>query len=209
LHRNVDRARGATGAVSDYKYDVFLSYSRIGSSPKWVHNHFLPKLRDCLTDEIGFVPEVFVDQEMDVGTLWPDKLEWALTRSKILVSIYSPQYFRSKWCLAEWHSMAEREHLLGLTSPELTKGLIFPVLYSDSQNFPEYGRDRMWFDMKGLDRPELGFQDTADWHVFHQNMRQIATAVEQLLLNAPPWEPGWPVRRPDPPIPPTTSFPRF
>lgn len=195
--------------MSDYEFDVFLSYSRKGGSPGWVHNHFLPKLRDCLTDEIGYVPEVFVDQEMEPGTIWPDKLERALSRSKVLVSVYSPQYFRSEWCLAEWHSMAERERLLGLDSIELTKGLIFPVLYSDSQNFPEYGRDRMWHDMKGLDSPEPGFQDTSDFILFHKKMRKIAADLEQLLQQVPPWRPGWPTRRPDAPIPPTTSFPGF
>jgi hypothetical protein len=190
-------------------YDVFLSYSRKGGSPGWVHHHFLPKLRDCLTDEIGYVPTIFVDQGMAVGSRWPDELANALRRSKILVSIYSPQYFRSEWCVAEWHSMADRERMLGLTSPELTTGLIFPVLYSDSQNFPEYGRDRMWHDMKGLDRPEPGFQGTADWHEFHKRMRTIAVDVERLLLQAPPWQPEWPVRRPEVEIPPTTRFPGF
>lgn len=202
-------SEGATGAVTDYEFDVFLSYSRIGSSPGWVHNHFLPKMRDCLTDEIGYRPSVFVDQEMEIGTVWPDKLERALSRSKILVAIYSPQYFRSEWCLAEWHSMAEREQILGLTSSELTKGLIFPVLYSDSHNFPEYGRARMWHDLKGLDSPEPGFQQTADYLLFHKEMRTIAAGLEVLLRHAPPWEPGWPVRRPEVPIPPITSFPRF
>jgi hypothetical protein len=193
--------------VSDYEFDVFLSYSRKGGSPGWVHNHFLPKLRDCLTDETGYTPKVFVDQEMEAGTVWPIRLEEVLTRSKILVSIYSPQYFQSQWCRAEWESMAERERLLGLASPELTKGLIFPVLYSDSHNFPQYGLDRMWHDMKGLDNPDLMFQQSLDWLEFHRRMRRIAADVEQLLLKVPPWQPGWPVLRPDVPVPLTTKFP--
>jgi hypothetical protein len=193
--------------VTGYEFDVFLSYSRKGGSPGWVHNHFLPKLRDCLIDEIGHEPKVFVDQEMEAGSLWPVRLAEVLARSKILVSIYSPQYFQSQWCCAEWESMAERERLLGLASPELTTGLIFPVLYSDSHNFPEFGRDRMWHDMKGLDIPDLMFQQSLDWLEFHRRMRTMAAAVEQLLLKVPPWQPGWPVLRPDVPIPPTTKFP--
>jgi hypothetical protein len=195
--------------VTNYEFDVFLSYSRKGSSPAWVHNHFLPKLRDCITDEIGREPTVFVDQEMETGTVWPTRLAQVLTRSKILVSIYSAQYFQSKWCQAEWRSMAERERLLGLASPELARGLILPVLYSDSQNFPEYGLDRMWHDMKGLDVPEPMFQQSLDFLEFHRRMRMIATDIEQLLKDAPPWQPDWPVHRPDVPIPPTTKFPRW
>lgn len=209
MHRNVDRARGATGAVSDYEFDVFLSYSRKGSSPGWVHNHFLPKLRACLTDEIGYEPKVFVDQEMNPGDVWPIRLEQMLTKSKILVAVYSAQYFRSDWCVAEWKSMAARESVLGLACPDLTRGLIFPVLYADSQNFPEYGLDRMWHDLKGLDSPELMFQQTPDWLEFHKRMRRIASDIEAMLRQVPPWEPGWPVVRPDVPIPPTTKFPRW
>lgn len=195
--------------MSDYEFDVFLSYSRKGGSPGWVHNHFLPKLRDCLIDETGHVPRIFLDQNMATGAVWPDELARCLARSKILVSIYSPQYFRSEWCLAEWESMAARERLLGLTSAELTKGLIFPVLYSDSQNFPEFARDRMWHDMKGLDSPDPAFQYSPDWLTFHNRMRLVASDVERLLRQAPPWQPGWPVRRPAAPIPPTTRFPGF
>jgi TIR domain len=193
--------------VSDYEFDVFLSYSRKGSSPKWVHNHFLPKLRDCLVDELGHEVKVFVDQEMEPGDIWPARLARMLGRSKILVSIYSAQYFRSDWCVAEWKSMAAREQALGLASSDLTRGLIFPVLYADSQNFPEYGLDRMWHDMKGLDNPELMFQQTLDWLEFHKRMRRIATDIEQMLRQVPPWQPDWPIVRPAVPIPPTTKFP--
>jgi hypothetical protein len=193
--------------VTDYEFDVFLSYSRKGGSPGWVHNHFLPKLRDCLTDEIGDVPAIFVDQHIDTGTVWTSDIERALTRSKLLVSIYSPQYFRSGWCLAEWQSMAAREQLLGLASRELTQGLIYPVLYSDSANFPDYGKDRMWYDMKGLDSPDLMFQQTSDWLRFHKRMREIALNLADLLGKVPQWCPDWPIVRPEVPIPPTTSFP--
>jgi hypothetical protein len=193
--------------VSDYEFDVFLSYSRKGSSPKWVHNHFLPKLRDCLIDELGHEVKVFVDQEMEPGDIWPARLARMLGRSKILVSIYSAQYFRSDWCVAEWKSMAAREQALGLASSDLTRGLIFPVLYADSQNFPDYGLDRMWHDMKGLDNPELMFQQTLDWLEFHKRMRRIATDIEQMLRQVPPWQPDWPIVRPEVPIPPTTKFP--
>lgn len=193
--------------MTDYEFDVFLSYSRKGGSPGWVHNHFFPKLRDCLTDEVGEVPRIFVDQDMNPGTIWTSDLERALSRSKVLVSVYSPQYFRSEWCVAEWKSMAEREQLLGLASRDLTQGLIIPVLYSDSANFPDYGKDRMWHDMKGLDSPDPMFQQTQDWLKFHNKMRVIAANLADLLTKVPEWRPDWPIVRPAVPIPPNTKFP--
>ena len=195
--------------MSDYEFDVFLSYSRKGGSPGWVHNHFLPKLRDCLIDQVGYEPKVFVDQEMEPGTVWPHRLENVLNRSKILVSIYSPQYFRSPWCLAEWHTMAERERILGLASLERPQGLIFPILYTDSDNFPTYAKDRSWHNLKGLSTPDLVLQQSLDWIEFHKRMEKIATDLARLLPQVPPWQPGWPAQRPDPPEPPTTRFPEF
>lgn len=193
--------------MTGYEFDVFLSYSREGGSPRWVHNHFLPKLRDCLTDEIGYVPRVFVDHETEPGSIWPGRLARMLGRSKILVAIYSPQYFRSGWCQAEWKSMAAREEVLGLASPELPSGLIFPVLYSDSHNFPSYGLDRVWHDMKGLDNPDPMFQQSQDWLEFHRRMRTLAIEVERMLRDVPPWQPDWPIVRPEVPTPPPTRFP--
>jgi hypothetical protein len=193
--------------VTDYEFDVFLSYSRKGGSPGWVRHHFYPKLRDCLTDEIGYEPKIFIDYEMNPGTVWTVDLERALNRARVLVSVYSPQYFRSEWCLAEWQSMALREQLLGLASKDLTRGLIVPVLYSDSANFPDFGKDRMWHDMKGLDSPDPMFQQTTDFLEFHKRMRTIAGNLAELLGKVPKWQPNWPVVRPSVPIPPTTSFP--
>jgi len=38
--------------VSGYEFDVFVSYIRSGNPYAWVSNHFLPRLRDCLADEL-------------------------------------------------------------------------------------------------------------------------------------------------------------
>lgn len=195
--------------MSDYEYDIFLSYCRKGNSPRWVHNHFRPRLVDCLIDQIGYEPRMFVDQEMKPGMAWPVRLENALNRSKVLLSVYSPQYFRSQWCLAEWHTMAERERVLGLASRENPQGLIFPVLYSDSENFPAYARERSWHNLKKFNIPEPSFQQSQAYHKFHKKVEKVAVDLAGLLAQVPRWQPGWPARRPDPPDIPTTAFPEF
>lgn len=189
--------------MSEYEFDVFISYRREGNPYRWVRNHFHPRLRDCLADHLPNDPKVFIDEGMEVGTVWPDQLKDALNRTRILVPVFSPQYFRSRWCLAEWHSMAERELLLGQS------GLIYPVLFSDSDNFPSFARERSWRDLKKWNTPDPVFQQTVQWIDFVREIEDVAIQLSRLISKAPPWEPNWPALRPDPPMPGMTPVPRF
>jgi hypothetical protein len=195
--------------VSGYEFDLFISYRRRGNPLNWVHNHFFPRLRDYLEDHLDKDPALFVDVDMEKGTHWPTRLENALSRTKILVPIYSPQYFRSPWCLAEWRTMAERELLLGLSSAERPQGLIYPILFSDSDNFPDFARLRSWRDLKKWNNPDPVFQQTIEWVSFLREVETIAMDLANLLPQVPDWQPDWPVYRPDPPLPPPTRVPRF
>ena len=189
--------------MSDYEFDVFISYRREGNPYKWVKHHFFPRLRDCLADHLPEEPRLFIDEAMEVGSVWPDRLEDALRRTRILVPVFSPQYFRSRWCLAEWHSMAAREQLLG------QQGLIYPVLFSDSENFPSFARERSWHDLKKWNKPDLVFQQTIRWIDFVEEIENVAIKLAQRLAKVPPWKPDWPIERPDPPMPGMTPLPRF
>jgi hypothetical protein len=189
--------------VSDYEFDVFISYRRDGNPYKWVRNHFYPRLKDCLADHLPTDPTVFIDEEMEIGSVWPDRLEEALNRTRIMVTVFSPQYFRSRWCLAEWHSMEAREKLLGHS------GLIYPVLFSDSDNFPSFARSRSWRDLKKWNRPDPVYQQTTEWIGFVEEVENTAIDLAKRLAKVPEWRPNWPVFRPDPPMPGMTPLPRF
>src|SRR2546421_13118609 len=100
--------------MSGYRYDVFISYTRrAGNSLRWVRNHLHPRLVDCLGDQLGNSPTVYLDKAMERGVHWPTDIADALRRSKILIPICTPPYFWSPWCTAEWHSMRKREEMLG------------------------------------------------------------------------------------------------
>ncbi len=189
--------------MSDYEFDVFISYRRDGNPYHWVRNHFYPRLKDCLADQLPTEPALFLDEDMEIGSVWPDRLEEALARTRILVPVFSPQYFRSRWCLAEWHSMAEREKVLG------HRGLIYPVLFSDSDNFPSFARERSWRNLKPWNKPDLVFQQTIRWIDFVDEIEKVAIELSERISRVPKWEPDWPVQRPEPPMPGMTSLPRF
>jgi hypothetical protein len=125
------------------------------------------------------------------------------------VPIYSAQYFQSHWCLAEWHSMADREELFGLSTLDRPQGLMYPILFADSENFPDFARTRSWRDLKEWNVPDLVYQQTAEWPSFHRQVESIAIELAGLLPRVPDWQPDWPVRQPEPPLPTPARMPSF
>lgn len=180
-----------------YEFDVFLSYRRSGSGNacQWVHNHFYPLLRDCLADQVGWESRIFIDFQVETGRDWPDLLADTLLRSKMLVAVWSPPYFRSSWCLAEWESMEAREQALGTRDGRST-GLVYPVVFSDSENFPPSARRRQSRDLKRFSNPFPDYRGSRDYDVLYRLMQDIATEIARILENAPSWTPNWPILRP-------------
>ncbi|AXX31228.1 hypothetical protein APASM_3863 [Actinosynnema pretiosum subsp. pretiosum] len=131
--------------LDGYQFDVFLSYRRSGqgNAAAWVRDHFHRMLVDCLADELGRT-EVFIDLEVETGVEWPSLLRDALARSKVLVAVWSPPYFHSPWCLAEWWTMEAGERALAGTTR-----LVYPLRYSDGELFPEEAKLRQHFDVRG------------------------------------------------------------
>src|SRR5262249_8127901 len=111
--------RGHTGnavrsrqMADDYLYDVFVSYRHKEPVLDWLRHHFYPKLQRWLPNVMPRDPEIFVDWQIEVGSAWPLTLREGLLRSRCMVAICTPEYFRSPWCLAEWRSFRARERAL-------------------------------------------------------------------------------------------------
>jgi hypothetical protein len=193
-----------------YKYDFFISYSRKGSVQKWLLTHFYNKLVEYLADESAPEPRVYMDRTMPRAVEWAHNLENSLRHSKIMIQLLTPPYFESDWCMAELESMQAREAMLGLAGADISQGLIYPILYSDSENFPDVGRMRSWQDFKEYAHPDAVYQDSVDYLSFCRQIRVLARDLVQLARQVPPWSPDWPiVERPNPVLIPPPPLPRF
>ena len=87
-----------------YEYDVFLSYSRKPQYLQWVENTFLGLFEHYLAETLN-VRKVRIfkdDREIASGQDWSNRIKSALARSKCMVSIYTPAYFNSEWCVKEF-----------------------------------------------------------------------------------------------------------
>lgn len=203
MSSSVASSRESRGRV--YEYDVFISYKRRGGNvPGWVSAHFHPMLAGLLDDFLGREPKIFFDGSLRGGAIWPGELRTALLRSRILIAVCSPGYFQDEWCLAEWYSMVDREKLTG-TPPEL----IYPVLFCDSRNFPDWAHERRMQDLKTWNQPYPQFQQSEDYLGFHREMSRIAEELTDLFDLVPQWQPDWPVNTPVPEPARRSRIPRF
>ncbi len=177
---------------SDYEYDVFLSYLHEKPSGPWVNDHFLPYFRPALCDALARRASVFLDRTgIRSGQKWPARLKHALARSRCLVGIWSPMYFRSEWCQFECAVMLHRERQLGYGTSRKPDGLVIGVKVYDGIHFPDFAKDsqRADFEPYFFDGPAFNL---CPLHIdFQRAIRPFAEDVARIVRGVPPWLPEW------------------
>ena len=117
--------------MAGYNWDVFISYRRAGKSQPWVADFFLPTLRDALVEHLGYIPQIFWDnQGTEEGSRWKDTILGALQTSKCIIPIWNKPYFGSTWCVAEWQTFEERAK----KADRQVKGLAVPIRFMDGRH---------------------------------------------------------------------------
>jgi hypothetical protein len=188
--------------MGEYVYDVFVSYRHKPPVLDWIKNHFYPLLEQWLPNAlpVGHAAKIFVDWEaIETGAAWPAKLQQALKCSRCLLPVWSPEYFRSHWCLAEWQTMLARERQLGMRTVELAEGLIYPVTFFDGEHFPPEARDCQQKDLCCWNSPHSVFRATADYVEFDRQVQALVQELAQMIQRAPAWQ-DWPVILPEAPL---------
>src|ERR1700694_1514154 len=138
-----------------YQYDIFVSYRRSLTVGQWVQNHLVPRLEARLNEVAPGPVSVFCDFKMADGVNWPAELKRQVRGSSLLLTVWSADYFRSTWCMAEWQSFRNREALLGLFTDEHTLGLVYPVRYADGNHFHTDARQTLCRkDFSSLNYPD-------------------------------------------------------
>jgi len=185
-----------------YEHDIFISYRRSSTAGEWVKNHLAPCLEARLNDVAPRPVRIFYDLRMADGVNWPAELKRQVRNSKLLLAVWSADYFRSAWCVAEWRSFREREALLGLFSDDHTQGLVYPVRYADGDYFhPEARLTLCRKDFSHLNYPYKIFVDTPKYIEFDELVKGIATDLVARLDTVPAWRADFPIVEPEP-LPP-------
>lgn len=181
---------------SGYRYDIFLSYPSAEQVLFWVKSVFHPQLQGKLHVILGRPAEIFVDWEQPTGVRWRSQIVQALLRSKLFVAVWSPVYFTSKWCVAEWRSMALREDKLAKCVPPKPHNLIHPIIFAEG-NFPEEAiGTQSKRDFKNWAYTGEYFLKSEKFLSFEDAVKTLAKELAEKLEEVPEWEDDWPLKDP-------------
>jgi hypothetical protein len=174
-----------------YEYDVFVSYSRDYPFGDWVRDPFLPLFTGYLKAALNRRPSIFVDDQIEGGSAWALRLRRALAQSRCLVGIWSPNYFLSDWCVAEWTAMATREQRMRYRTIDRPDGLVVPVTVHDGEKFPASARAVQFKNWVDFARVGEGFKRTERFVEFQDAMSKWTDDVARVIGVAPDWSDQW------------------
>ena len=180
-----------------YQYDVFLSYSHKPHQGEWVNKIFLPFFKPYLEEAICIKnAAIFIDtDEIKTGQKWENKIKQALIHSKIMVSILSPAYFNSDWCVKEFAFMDYRQINCSYPNNENFNGLIVPIKLIDGENFSDHVNEIQNKPFNDYYRVGKGFIDSPLHSDFQHELQKWIHDVAHAYNNAPDFNEDW--RLPD------------
>jgi len=175
-----------------YRYDVFVSYTwRVPRAQRWVREVLHPPLVDFLELEAK-IPRarVFLDErEVRPGMHVETSVHEALRDSRILLAVFSPQYFESGWCLTEFHTMLKRQKATG-------RRVIYPLAVWDGDKYAPEARALAPLDYNKWGTLERGMTRKR----WTDTVKALVKELEPLVLGSPAHDPAWNVELvPDPP----------
>jgi len=86
--------------------DVFISYRSLDNElldeegKGWIDN-FHERFESLLAEALGYKPEIWRDPRLPGNSYFADVLEERIRTTAVLISILSPGYLQSDWCLGE------------------------------------------------------------------------------------------------------------
>jgi hypothetical protein len=194
-----------------YDWDLFISYPRRDPLGPWVQDRLFPLLDRWLGAQMRSAPRLFIDTAMEDGTDWPSHLRESLHRSKYLVAVLAPPYFGSRWCVAEWHTMRQRQAFLGLGVGQVP-GLIQPIRFIDGETFPQDAKDLQdgHSDYQTFNTLPPGKKTprSKGYKEFENKVQLLCERLAKRIAETPHWRDDWPrlERPPEPPASPRLSF---
>jgi TIR domain len=189
------RAAAAAGQVrsqngKDYLFDFFISYKRDAETRSWIEKHFRPLLNLRVRQEIGRDPRIFIDDQLETGASWPLQLGESLGRSRILIALWSKDYFSSSWCVLEMSQMLAREEQSNMRGVGNSRGLVIPVVIHDGEEFPNSLCDIQRIDIQSCFNVRMAV-DSRRAEDLDAILAREARAFAKALECAPNWQEHW------------------
>ena len=170
-----------------YTYDVFFSYKRQKSTDVW-YLGVKDKLEIWLEQELQRPVNIFYDSEdIRTGMRWRQKIATALLESRCMVCLWSPLYFRSKWCVAEWQTFEAR-------GEQFDCELVVPARFHDGEHYPPQAKAVQRRDFSRFTSTSPRFWDSELALDFEQEeLKGFAAEIAQIIRNAPAPDTNFPL----------------
>jgi hypothetical protein len=190
-----------------YRYDVFVSYKREPPNKRLVTpwlREVLDRIEYWLRQEVGGrgVHFFFDEESIEVGDDWPDEIRDALLSAKCLLPVWAPEYFHSRWCVAEWKSFLAREQLISGRTQQRCR-LTAPIKFHDGSWFPPEAQRVQQLDLSTYAGTTQAFWASPRADELDRRIMTFAPALARVISGAPPYEAGWPVDLGGPDDPPS------
>jgi hypothetical protein len=180
--------------MSDYQYEVFISYRRDPPVASWVDRYFYPELCQWLPQYLPpeYPCRIFIDKCMSTGTAWPQALKDSLLRSRCLLPVLSAPYFASDWCLSEFESMMKRWRKISPRSTWNQPSVVYPVEFAGGEYFPDQVKGLQIRKMHEWAIDAESFRKTNGYVDFQREMKLICKELAGMIQDAPGFDPTWP-----------------
>jgi len=176
--------------VSGYDFQAFFSYKRSPLTDSW-HERVFERLQYWIGQELGIdKPPMFFDsRSIENGQEFDEYIRDALLSSAVIVSIFSPLYFTSRWCVSELESFLAREEKF-----KFKKGsLVACARFHDGENYPLEARRMQAEDFREFAILAPKFWDSEKAVAFDQLITEFAKKIAKKIRAAPPYDAAFPI----------------
>lgn len=179
--------------MDDYIHDVFIRYKQDKDWNDWMEQLFFASLNHSLRRVMSNhrLPRICFDRtNFLVGEPLTETVRINVIKSRVLVCLWTPEYFESEWCRKELTIMLQRRSIHD------NRRLILPVGIRDGQRFPDLIHQLNLLKLEAIQNQRLAnpmlnkrTQQAYDLSVIIDEW--VETSVYPAILSAPDYDPSW------------------
>jgi hypothetical protein len=181
--------------MAGYTHDVFLSYSRKNAWPDYIEKNFRPIFEHWMGAELGRDVRLYQDKTgLSTGQRWRDALRDAIAGSRVMVALWTKEYFASEACTWELSLMLARaDDFRARNNPAQ---LVLPVELHDGEAFPEFLREIQSLKLQDYSSPFMQ-PGGAQRETLSERLKVFARDVGVALSQVPDESFAWPRESPN------------
>lgn len=167
--------------MGEYDTDLFISYAHIDNQPlTWQQEGWIARfhenLENLLEMHMGEDAKVWRDDKLRGNDIFANEIVVQFAHTAVLVSILTPRYLKSEWCIREAEAFVKQAEKSGGVSVD-NSARIFKVLKTpveSEETLPEIMRELLGYEFYTLDgHTPVVLDPDADERFRHDYLSQV------------------------------------